>query len=256
MKIAVLFKWAANSRDARIGGDGAVDWQGTRGVVSAYDQAAIEVGRRLADENGGEVVGVTAVGEPMAATDCRAVIAHGLDRLIMVTGGEPATADPTTTGLILAGALASVGLPDLVLAGEASLDLGAGLVPAVTAGVLGWPMIDQVLRIRGVPGGIGVVRRTLSGEQSLHLTGPAVCEIQRYAVTPRVPGLRASLEAAKRPVSQVGVAELAVELPTPVTVTAQAATVAPSRAQRRLRGDPRAAARELVSALREQGVLP
>ena len=256
MKLAVLFKWAANPRDARIADDGSVDWSGTRGVISAYDQAAIEVGRRFADAVGGQLVGVTATPEPLPSAACRTALSHGLDHLVVVTGPELTATDPTTTGLVLAAAVTSLGLPDLVLSGEASLDVGAGLVPAVVAGALGWPMIDQVTAVHAVGRGVGLTRRTPHGEQSLTIAGPAVVEIQRYAATPRVPGLRATLDAAKRPTTQLGVADLAVAIPTPVAVVAQAPAVAPEREGRRIEGDPAAMASSLVATLRSRGLLP
>ena len=176
MRIIVIYKWAANPQEAAVGPDGKVDWSRATATISEYDPTAIELGRQLAIRLGAELIGLslgTGAAAPMAR---KSALSRGLDKLYLVPDPE-GTADATTTGLLLAAAIRQIGDVDLVLAGDASVDNGAQLVPAVVAGALGWPAVSQVSAIDGPTGALEVTRNHLGGTQRLALAQATVVSL-------------------------------------------------------------------------------
>ncbi|HQY34537.1 hypothetical protein [Actinotalea sp.] len=254
MKIAVAYKWAPNPQDASVTGDGAVDWSRAKASLSEYDQVAIEVGRRLADATGAELVGVTVggadAGSPMAR---KTALSRGLDRLAIVADDSLAGASAGRTAAALAALVREVGDADLVLTGDASQDLGAQMVPGVLAAVLGWPVLTDVTSVTGTVGDLTVGRVLDTGAQTLRVTGPAVLALAGDAAVPRVPGMKDILAAGKKPTAVVEIASPPAD---PLTVLATAPPAMKARTRRVLDGsDPAAAAAELVAALRADKVI-
>ncbi len=253
MRIVVAYKWAPDPREASVTGDGAVDWGRARSAISEDDPVAIEAGRALADALGAEVVGLT-VGGPQAAspTARKAVLARGLDRLVTVTTPDLAQLDSTQTAFQLCDALRAIGDVDLVLAGDASVDASARVVPAVLAGVLGWPCVLEARAIAPTASGLRVERDVPGGTQTLEVTPPAVIALTPDAATPRVPGMRDILAAGKRPVEALTPAVIAA--PTARTVSSTRPE-SPSRRRDVSTEAPAEAARALVASLRAEGAL-
>ena len=254
MKIAVAYKWAPNPQHATVADDGTVDWGRAKASVSEYDQVAIEVGRRLADATGAELVGLTAAGaESGSAMARKTALSRGLDRLAVATDESLVGASAGRTAKALAALVQAIGEVDLVLTGDASQDLGAQMVPGVLAAELGWPVLTNVTSITGTVGDLTVERVLETGTQTLRVTVPAVLALASDAAVPRVPGMKDILSAGKKPTDVVDVASPAAD---PVAVVSTAPPAMKARKRRVVDGsDPAAAAAELVAALRADKVL-
>ena len=258
MKITVAYKWAPNPQDAGVGADGTVDWGRAKATVSEYDPVAIELGRRLADATGGELIGVSVGGPDVASPMAKkAALSRGLDRAVVVADDALIGAGTTQTALALAEVVRQIGDVDLVLTGDASVDLGAQMVPTVLAGALGWPALINVATVRGVAGDLIVERAHAGGAQVLRVTGPVVLAVAADAVVPRVPGMKDILAAGKKPVEEIDLATM----PDPGVASRveRVATAGPELAVRKRRvidgTDAAAAAAELVAALRSDNVI-
>lgn len=204
MRIAVAYKWAPNPHDAQVATDGSVDWSRARAAIGEYDQVAIEFARQLADAAGAELVGISVGGPDVASAPAKkAALARGLDRLVLIADAALNHAGPVDLGLTLADAVRSVGDVDLLIAGDASIDVGTQTVPAVAAGALGVPFVAQTTSVTGGPGDLTIERALPGGTQTLHATGPLVIAVTGDAVTPRVPGMRDILAAGKKPTQQL-----------------------------------------------------
>lgn len=254
MKIAVAYKWAPNPQDATVAANGSIDWSRAKSSVSEYDQVAVELGRRLADATGAELLGISVgaadIASPMAR---KAALSRGLDRLVLVSDDLLAGAGATRTAAVLAQVVAQVGDIDLVLTGDSSSDLGAQLVPAILAVMLGWPVVTTVTSVVGTAGDLTVDRVQDSGTQTLHVTGPAVLAVAADAAVPRVPGMKDILAAGKRPVD---VMDVPAPAPDPVTVISTGPPALKARKRQVIDGtDPAAAAAVLVAALRTDNVI-
>jgi electron transfer flavoprotein beta subunit len=257
MKIVVAFKWAANPQEATVVADGTVDFARATLGISEYDPQAFEVGRRLADATGGELIGLT-VGGPAATSSMarKAALSRGVDSLVTVTDPSLDGATATRTGAVLAAAVAQIGDVDLVLTGDASVDLGAQLVPSVLAGLLGWPALSQVTALSGTSGDLRIERNQDGGTQVLVASGPVVVSIAADAVEPRIPGMKDILGAGRKPTTELAYASLAVA---PLAVSGVVGRARPELKARQgtiIDGaDPAAAAAQLVAALRGSHVL-
>ncbi len=262
MKIVVAYKWARDPQDATVGGDGTVDWGRAAAAVSEYDPVAVELGRRLADATGAELVGVSVGGADLASPMAtKSALSRGFDRLVIVADDALVGIGTTPTALLLAEVVRHISDVDVVLTGDSSVDVGAQMVPAVLAGALGWPAVGGVAAVTatgdGTLGDLTVERAHDGGSQVLAVRGPAVLAAASDAVVPRVPGMKDILAAGKRPTERLELAALAA--PAPTATPEVLATHRPALAARQGRvidgTDPAAAAAELVAALRADALI-
>lgn len=253
MKIVVAYKWAADPQEATVAADGQVDFSRAKSAVSDYDAVAITVARHLGDTHGADVVGLT-VGGPEVATGLatKAALSRGLDALMVVADPALKAAGTTGTAQALATALAGVDDIAVLITGDSSVDVGAKLVPAVVGGLLGWPVLTEVTAVAIEPGALVVERAVSGGTEQLRIDGPAVLAVATDAATVKAPGMKDVLAAAKKPVQQLPADPVVAD----GTPRSTARLSGPARRGIQIStDDPAAAAAELVSALRADGVL-
>lgn len=250
MTIAVAYKWAANPQEASVGSDGVVNWSRAKPAVSEYDPVAVQLGRAVADAEGAELVGLsvgtTATAGSMAK---KAAMSRGLDRGIVVADDDVATWNLTRIAEALAQLVRRAGDVDVLLAGDASIDENAKMVPALAAGYLGWPCFQDVAGLTRTAGGWSIVQNITGGTRSIEVSGPVVVSVASDAVQAKVPGMKDILAAGKKPVAEVPVAELGL-VAAVVEVTGRAKPASKAR-----RNVMVADADGLVSALRADGSL-
>jgi len=257
MKIVVTYKWASNPQDAEVRPDGTVDFSRARGAVSEYDPVAFELARKLVDSVGGEVIGLCAGTASIDTSLARkAALSRGLDRLVLAADQALAGADSTRLAAVLAAVVRAIGDVDLVIAGESSMDLAEGQVALTLAAQLGWLGLAAVAGVTA-DDGVSVERELATGRQPLSLTGPAVLAAASDAVTPRIPGMKEILAAARKPVRVLALDALDLAAgPVSATVLSTSRPASGNRQQVLIDGaDPDAAAADLVTALRKVGVL-
>ena len=257
MKIAVAYKWSGDPQDATVGADGTVDLSRAKPVVSDYDAVAIAVGRKLADATGAELVGLC-VGGAAAATPIatKSALARGFDRVVVATDKDLATAGSTRIAATLAALVRRVGDVSLVLTGDSSIDVGAKMVPTVLGGLLAWPTLTDVAGIALDGDAVAVSRTLAEGQQELRLHHPAVLAVATDAAQAKAPGMKDVLAAGKKPAEILPAASLDAVAVTDGEVRSAAPLAGPARKCIRIDGsDPQSAARELVLALRADGVL-
>jgi len=258
MRIVVAYKWTCDPEEATARPDGTVDWSRAKPGLSTYDPVAMELARRLAEEAGAELVGVTVgakgVGAPIAS---KAALGRGLDRVVIVEDESLREAGRSELAAVVAEVIRHIGDVDLVITGDSSVDVAAKMVPTVLAGELGWPAVAEVTSVTGQAGALRVERAIPGGVQVLQISGPAVLAASADAAAPRVPGMKELLAAARKPVELLDLTALKVPPAGAVmTVTGRA------RPERKARKgqlidttDPAVAAAELVAALRAAGAL-
>ncbi|GHS88649.1 electron transfer flavoprotein FixB [Actinomycetota bacterium] len=237
-----------------------MDWGRAKAAVSEYDPVAAEVGRRLADATGAELIGVSVGGVDVASPMARkSALSRGFDRIVVVADDSLLGLGTTGTALLLAEVVRHIGDVDLVLTGDSSVDVGAQMVPTVLAGALGWPAVAAVGAVTGTAGDLTVERAHEGGSQVLALRGPAVLATASDAVVPRVPGMKDILAAGKRPTEELALGEL----PGFTALCARPEVLATHRPALKARKgqvieagtDVAAAVAELVAALRADAVI-
>jgi electron transfer flavoprotein beta subunit len=258
MRIVVAYKWACDPEEATVDAGGTVDWSRAKPGLSAYDPVAIELARQFAEASGAELIGVTVggkgVGAPIAS---KAALGRGLDRVVIVEEEALADAGRSELAAVLAEVIRHIGDVDLVVTGDSSVDVAAKMVPTLLAGELGWPAVAEVTSVTGQAGTLHVERAIPGGVQVLEISGPAVLAASADAAAPRVPGMKDLLAAGKKPAELLDLAALKVPPRSAVmTVTGRSR---PERKAREVRlidtADPAKAAAELVTVLRQAGVL-
>lgn len=250
MTIVVAYKWAANPQDASVDDGGVVDWSRAKSALSEYDPVAIQLGRELADATGDELVGISvggrAVGSSMAK---KAAMSRGLDRGLVVADDEAAGWNLTGSGQVLAELVGRIDDVGLVLTGDASIDENARLVPALLAGFLGWPCLEDVTGVERTDDGWSVTQAVPGGSRTIAVTGPAVLAVAPDATSARVPGMKDILAAGKKKVEVLTAADLGLSGPE-VTVVGRARPAAQARQNKTV-----ADGAQLVAALRADGLL-
>lgn len=209
MTVAVAYKWAANPQEASVSADGVVDWSRAKPAVSEYDPVAIQLGRALADVDGSELLGLS-VGTAATAGSMakKAAMSRGLDRGVVVADDDVATWNLTKVAEALAQLVRRAGNVDVLLAGDASIDENAKMVPALVAGYLAWPCFQDVADLHRTADGWTITQNIAGGTRSVEVSGPVVVSIASDAVQAKVPGMKDILAAGKKPVEEVPVAEL------------------------------------------------
>jgi electron transfer flavoprotein beta subunit len=209
MTVAVAYKWASNPQEASVSADGVVDWSRAKPSVSEYDPVAIQFGRLLADADGGELLGLS-VGTTGTAGSLakKAAMSRGLDRGVVVADDDVATWNLTKVAEAIAQLVRRAADVDVLLAGDASIDENAKMVPALVAGYLDWPCFQDVAELRRTGDGWSLTQNVAGGTRSVEVSGPVVVSVASDAVQPKVPGMKDILAAGKKPVEEVSVADL------------------------------------------------
>jgi electron transfer flavoprotein beta subunit len=244
MRAVVVYKWARDPGGATVRGDGGVQWRSTKRVAGEDDHAALAVARQVAESAGGDLVGLT-VGDG----DASWALARGVASAVSVPDA-PVLADQSATAAVLAAAVRAAGGADVVVIGDAEEH---AQVPAALAGHLGVPALLGVTEATVVDGRVQV-RRTTGGEvETLTVAGPVVLAVSAAGPEGRAPGMKELLAARKRPVTTLALADL--DVPAGAELTEGGTRLPEHGTARIFRGEPADTARELVAALRSEGVL-
>jgi len=248
VRIAVCLKQVV-TRESPVRLDRAGSWidEAQAGwELNEPDAYALEAALRLREQQGGEVVAISA-GPARVTQVLREALARGADRAIHVAGDHLAAADANTTSHALAAALRD-DTADLVLTGLQSDDQGAGQVGVMLAEWLGAPHASIVMAIE-VSGTTLRVKRELENgwSQWLTLPLPAVLTIQSGINQLRYATLKGIMGAKKKDIRTV-----------PASSGAPSQRIVrlfvPERAKKTemIGGTPAEAAAELVRALRDR----
>lgn len=243
MKIIVVFKWSRNPLDARVGTDATVDWRGVKMAASDDDPAAMELANAIAA--GGEIVGLT-VGDG----DIAWAAARGAARTIVVTDAQT-EADSSVTAAVIAAAIKRVEGVDAVIIGDSVWDYG---VVSALMGHLGWSAVAGVVSATKEQGGLRVTRKMGTASQVLEVEVPVVLAAAANREEKNAPGMKEILAARKKPVERLTMADLG--LAPAADVSSKGTRFPDTPPARMIDGtDPAAACKELMAALRSEGVL-
>lgn len=244
MRTVAVYKWARDVGGAVVHGDGTVTWRSTKMTAGEDDHAVVSTARALAEASGDEVVGLT-----LGDGDASWALARGVGRALSITDA-PAMVDECATAAVIAAGISSIGDVDVALVGDSDEHPGVGVA---LAGHLGWPVLAGVITASVADGRVIAVRRIGDVEETLSAATPVVLVVAAAAAEPKAPGMKELLAARKRPVSTAALADLGVG---PADAVEVVGTRLPETTSARLfDGDPAEAARQLVAALRTEGVL-
>lgn len=254
MKILVGVKHVPHTETKiQVGGDGkSIDESGVKWVLSPYDEYAVEEALKIKEARGeGEVV-LVHLGTDAAQSSIRQGLAMGADRAILIDASELAQADGTLRAKILA-AVVRKEEAELFLCGKYGVGTDEGQTGPMTAEALGWGHVSTVTKLH-LDGDAFRAEREIEGAVEIHEGKlPAVISCEKGLNDPRLASLRGIMQAKKKPVDKLTLAELGVAAEDPQKVVWEALELPPARKDGRLiEGSPEEAAQELARLLREE----
>lgn len=170
---------------------GEIDAERTLHILNPPDASALELALRLRSER--DTVTVLTVGSEAADWVLRDALAAGADSALRLWDESLTSTRPPVTSTLLAAALRTEGLPDLVLCGWRSLARGSGKIAALLGEHLGWPVVTAITHLEIQAARVCFQRRLAGGGRAEgEVTMPAVLGIAaenvrlRYASLPRL----------------------------------------------------------------------
>jgi electron transfer flavoprotein beta subunit len=196
LKIIACIKQVPDS-EAKVRAEGGqVSWGDAPLVINPFDEYAVEGALQQREANSGSTVTALCIGPESAKEALKHALAMGADEAVLVS--DPALNELDTAGAarILAAAIQKVGA-DMVVFGRQTLDNGAGLTPAQTARVLGWPMLGLAGSIKVQDGSVSVDRVIEEGRQTVSAKLPVVISVVQSIGEPRYPSFMGIRKASK-----------------------------------------------------------
>ncbi|OWP78291.1 electron transfer flavoprotein subunit beta/FixA family protein [Flavobacterium oreochromis] len=182
-------------------GDSEFDTNGVQYVINPNDEFGLTRAVMFQEQQGATVT-VVNVGEADTEPTLRKALAIGANDAIRVN------AKPTD-GLFVAKQLAEVikkGGFDLIIAGKESLDYNGGMVPGMTAGLLGYNFINSCIDLK-VEGDTVTAAREIDGGKEIVTTAlPLIVGGQKGLVEEkdlRIPNMRGIMTARTKPLNVV-----------------------------------------------------
>ncbi len=259
LKIITCFKWVVDEADIKVD---AVSRELVLDRVSfktsEYDRNAIEEAVRLRELHGASVTAVT-VASPTAKPCIKDVLSRGPDKLVFVNDSAFADLEPSQTSGILAAAIKGQGDFDLIICGEGSSDLYSQQVGPALAEKLGIACVTcaHTLTYDEAANCVVAERKLDDVFEVVSAPLPALVTVTPDINTPRIPSLKQILEAARKPVAQVTMADLGRDIAMDFAPRLETLSVLGATTDRkRLRfGAEAEDIRTVVNALLKEGVI-
>lgn len=257
MKIVVLMKQTFDSETKiSLDGNGQIDSTGVNYIVNPYCEFAVEEALRIKERLGtGEVV-ILSFGSDRAESAIRTCLAMGADRGILVNDERLEGGDEYVTAKVVAKALEKEGY-DIVLAGFQAIDDMSAQVGPRVAELLNIPQVTLVTKLDLGDGKAVATREIDDGVEIIEVPLPAIFTAQQGLAEPRYPSMRGIMQAKKKPIAQLTLADLGVSDSEVGTGGAKVIVESVSLPEGRqagkiVGGEPADAAVELVNLLRTE----
>ncbi|MCE9644611.1 MAG: electron transfer flavoprotein subunit beta/FixA family protein [Chloroflexi bacterium] len=227
MKIIACIKQVPDS-EAKVKAEGGqVSWGDAPLVINPFDEYAVEGALQQKEAISGSTVTALCVGPESAKEALKHALAMGADEAILVSDAALENLDTAGAARILAAAIQKAGA-DMIIFGRQTLDNGAGLTPAQTARVLGWPMLGLAGSIKVNGGSVQVERVIEEGRQSVKANLPAVLSVVQSIGEPRYPSFMGIRKASKAAIPVWSLSDIGASAPAPI-ITRSELTNPPSR---------------------------
>jgi electron transfer flavoprotein beta subunit len=210
MKIVVLVKQVPDSGSERNlrSDDNTVDRGSASNVINEMDEYAIEEALRIREAHGGEVTILT-MGPEKATESIRKALSMGPDKAVHVLDEALHGSCAPATSRVLAAALSTLG-PDLVLCGAEATDGRVQVIPHMLAERLGIAALTGARKLTVDGGSLTIERQTEEGYEVVTAATPAVVSVWDTINEPRYPSFKGIMEAKKKQVSVLSLADLEV----------------------------------------------
>ena len=213
MKIVACIKQVPDSEATVKADGGKVSWGDAPLVINPFDEYAVEGALQQKEANSGSTVTALCIGPESAREALKHALAMGTDDAILVS--DPALSELDTVGAarILAAAIQKIGGVEMVVFGRQTLDNGAGITPAQTARILGWPMLGLAGQIKVQDGSVTVDRVIEEGRQTVSGKLPVVVSVVQSIGEPRYPSFMGIRKASKANIPVWSLGDLGTSAP-------------------------------------------
>lgn len=167
--------------------------------VSDIDKNALEEAIKIKEKNGGKITVVT-IGPIDAKERIKELLAMGADDGVLVNLSD--NKDYHVVASLLAGTIKKIGQYDLILCGEASVDLFSGQIGPHLAGLLNIPQITYAQKIDAGKDKITADRNMGDKAVTTESTYPVLITVTKEINEPRLPSLMQILGAANKPINE------------------------------------------------------
>lgn len=212
MKIIVLLKEVPDTYgERRLSPEsGLADRSAADPVPDEICERALEVALGHAGTHRGTEVIVLSMGPDTGSATLRKALAMGAARAVRVTDPALAGSDLGTTARVLATAIRTLGF-DLVIAGTASTDGGAGMLPSMVAELLGVPSLTSLAAVDVSDSAVTGTRAFEAGSMDVAALLPAVVSITEALPDARFPTFRGIIGAKKKSLEVWALADLGID---------------------------------------------
>lgn len=199
--IIVCCKWVIDEAYLKGGREGDVDFSTVDWKISDYDRHALEEAVRIKESAGGKVTVLT-VGKEVAVKGMKDMLSRGADEGCLILANKDLTEfDPAFTAALIVSAIEKHLSPfDLLLFGEGSADLYAEQVGPRVAMGLKIPCVTGVRKIVLADNFVEAERSLEREIETVRVTLPTALAVLPEINVPRIPGVKDTLAAARKPV--------------------------------------------------------
>lgn len=191
-----------------------VDTDFIKTVWNCFDESALEMMLKLSDQSEGFGIdfhlGAVTIGTPLCDSYLKTLYALGFDQADRIECEEEMTFWPELTARLMVEYMSHIGSQDVIIMGRQSADGDNGKTPLLTAELLGWPCITQVVKIMPNNDNCFIVTHlTDSGTEQLEVNFPCVLSVgDAPSAYLRVPTLKDRMKRGKHPVEVLNAAQL------------------------------------------------
>jgi len=206
-RIIACYKWVVDEAYIRTDSSPELDLEYADKKMSDYDRNAIEEAMQLYEKYGGSVAAIT-VGHPDDTKGVKDALSRGPEKAYFINDPSFENLEPAQTAVILADVITAKTEYDLIICGEGSSDLYAQQVGPRLAELLDIPCVTMVSKIDLAGEQLIAERKVDDGIETVSLSLPALLTVLPDINSPRIPGLRDTLAASKKPVIETAKDEL------------------------------------------------
>ena len=180
-------------------------------VLDDTDRYGIEVALQLAEAGDGNVT-LVSMGPVGSMQGIRQALAMGADKAVIVADDALRGSGALETAAVLAAAITREGF-DIVICGTESTDGYSGVVPQQMSEMLGVPALTFARKVELDGSTVKIEQQTGAGYNEVEADTPVLLSVTSGVVEPRYPTFKGIMAAKSKPVDQLTVADLGVDLP-------------------------------------------
>jgi electron transfer flavoprotein beta subunit len=188
---------------------------GVNMIMNPFDEIGVEEALRQKEKLGGEVV-VLSIGTSESTAQLRSALAMGADRAILVKNdGE---LDSTGVAKIIA-KIVDKEKPDVVIMGKQAIDDDSNQAAQILAELVGWGQGTFANKVSIEATKATIVREADGGLETVECDLPCVITTDLRLNEPRYASLPGIMKAKKKPLDEVDVGSLGIDIAVKVKVT-------------------------------------